>query len=131
MPPDEFHKLVNDSAYTNSVARIALRFAVKAAAIVGPDVSKGRNVAHWADVAEHLFVPFEEDGEAGGWHPEYDGYTKDVTIKQGDGESVRQEARGGGQKEAAGVRVGEWARVQAKEHRKALALIFITRICAW
>jgi hypothetical protein len=90
MPPDEYHKLVNNSAYTNSVAKIALNFAIEVATVLG-HTNTSANVSKWVDVASHLFIPLADlpagMGEGVGapeYHPEYDGYTLGTTIKQGD-----------------------------------------------
>jgi trehalose/maltose hydrolase-like predicted phosphorylase len=75
MPPDEYHADVNDSAYTNTAARIALGIAVRAAHVVGAAVDPA-----WSRVAAALRVPFDPTT---GVHPEFDGY-RGETIKQAD-----------------------------------------------
>ena len=70
-PPDEYHTGVNNSVYTNCVARLSLETAVRAAkAMRRPyDVYE-----HYAD---RVYVPFDGTLQ---YHPEYDGY---VQGKQG------------------------------------------------
>lgn len=72
-PPDEDHENVTDSVYTNVSARDALRFAGRAAALVGaaPD-------PRWEQVAGGLRVPLVD-----GVHPEFAGYNGDQ-VKQAD-----------------------------------------------
>eukprot|EP00048_Salpingoeca_helianthica_P015014 m.224641 g.224641 ORF g.224641 m.224641 type:complete len:696 (-) comp16518_c0_seq1:156-2243(-) len=75
IPPDEYHDHVNDSVYTNVVARIALEAAADAARVLGltPDPI-------WEDVAARIVVLFDEEQN---FHPEYKGYHNE-TIKQAD-----------------------------------------------
>eukprot|EP00756_Hemistasia_phaeocysticola_P051172 Hpha_TRINITY_DN26354_c0_g1::TRINITY_DN26354_c0_g1_i1::g.9347::m.9347 len=80
MGPDEYNWPVNNSAYTNAVARVTLEFATEAAAALGvaPDPL-------WAEVAAGLSIPFSADvpGRSdltGGYHPEYDGFVPKKTI---------------------------------------------------
>ena len=63
MGPDEYAYPVNNSAYTNTVVKIALAFAVEAAAVLGETAPP-----EWAAVAAGLIVPFEP--EAGSRIPE-------------------------------------------------------------
>lgn len=75
IPPDEYVEQVDDSVYTNVAARDALRFATRAAGLVGRPASP-----RWAAVADKLRVLF--DGTLG-IHPEYQGYPGDA-VKQAD-----------------------------------------------
>src|ERR687896_1138440 len=72
-PPDEHHENVTDSVYTNVAARDSLRFATRAAGLLGetPD-------PRWEQVAAGLRVPL-----VNGVHPEFAGYAGD-TVKQAD-----------------------------------------------
>lgn len=45
-PPDESAGVVNDSVYTNAVASASMTFCLRAAQVLGVNVS-----AHWADIA--------------------------------------------------------------------------------
>lgn len=82
IPPDEYADNVNNSAYTNSVAKIALNAAAAAAVILGKPPSVWQP---WLDASAALSVPFNASvpGYPGGVHPEYDGYFN-TTIKQAD-----------------------------------------------
>lgn len=93
MPPDEYYYNVNNSVYTNTVAKfryfesddnipaynehrqcenifffLSLQFAVELASRLQHPAPK-----EWQQVAENLKIPFEEESQ---YHPEYDGYTK-------------------------------------------------------
>jgi hypothetical protein len=85
MPPDEYHQLVNNSAYTNAVAQLSLEFAVSAAAVLaGAGIATNATAAElslWKKVAARLWVPFDEQTQ---WHPEFEGYENGTTIKQAD-----------------------------------------------
>jgi trehalose/maltose hydrolase-like predicted phosphorylase len=65
--PDEYHAGVNNSAFTNAVAKISLQNAAKVANLSGstPDL--------YSYYAEHIYIPYDEELR---FHPEYDGYTK-------------------------------------------------------
>lgn len=98
MPPDEYCHNVNNSVYTNTVAKfrygesatdiythskhwqggksfilksLSLQFAVELASRLQHPVP-----AEWQHFAEHLKIPFDEESQ---YHPEYDGYTKGYT----------------------------------------------------
>jgi trehalose/maltose hydrolase-like predicted phosphorylase len=75
MPPDENHFPVNNSAYTNASAELALRFALQAASLLGKSAP-----ASWSTVADAMYVPFDASQ---GIHPEFDSYSGDA-IKQAD-----------------------------------------------
>ena len=72
MCPDEYHSDVNNSAFTNAVAKRNLEFASK---IVPSAPDK------WSDIAQRLRIPFDD---ALRYHPEYDGYNLSVNVKQAD-----------------------------------------------
>ena len=72
MCPDEYHSNVNNSAFTNAVAKRNLEFASK----VVPSAP-----AKWSDIAQRLRIPYDT---ALRYHPEYDGYNLSVTVKQAD-----------------------------------------------
>ena len=76
MPPDEYHYPVNNSVYTNVVAKMNLLFAKEAAGILGREVPK-----EWVKIAEKLTIPFDSEHN---YHPEYEGYTLDKEVKQAD-----------------------------------------------
>lgn len=72
MCPDEYHSNVNNSAFTNAVAKRNLEFALKV-------VSSAP--ARWKDIAQRLRIPFDTSLR---YHPEYDGYRLNETVKQAD-----------------------------------------------
>ncbi|WAR19510.1 PGGHG-like protein [Mya arenaria] len=77
MPPDEWHYPVNNSVYTNYVAKMALllpHFLCDVIHCLAPP--------EFEQVAGKMYIPFDADKN---YHPEYDGYTKNVSVKQGDG----------------------------------------------
>ncbi|XP_034542522.1 protein-glucosylgalactosylhydroxylysine glucosidase [Notolabrus celidotus] len=76
MPPDEYYYNVNNSVYTNTVAKFSLQFAVELAALLQQPAPK-----EWHEVAENLIIPFDQANQ---YHPEYDGYTKGHPVKQAD-----------------------------------------------
>ena len=85
MGPDEYAFPVNQSAYTNTVASIALAAAAEFAPLVGATVP-----ADWAVKAKALQVATapvpDRAGLSGEYHPEYDGYPrlKGPKVKQAD-----------------------------------------------
>ncbi|XP_068683717.1 protein-glucosylgalactosylhydroxylysine glucosidase-like isoform X1 [Montipora foliosa] len=76
MPPDEYHYPVNNSVYTNVVAKMNLLFAKEAADILGKKVP-----TLWSTIAEKMYIPFDSKLR---YHPEFDGYHPDVKVKQAD-----------------------------------------------
>ncbi|XP_008310392.1 protein-glucosylgalactosylhydroxylysine glucosidase [Cynoglossus semilaevis] len=76
MPPDEYYYNVNDSVYTNIVAKFSLQFAADLADLLQHPAPK-----EWKDVAEHLMIPFDQESQ---YHPEFDGYIKGQPVKQAD-----------------------------------------------
>ncbi|XP_047189446.1 protein-glucosylgalactosylhydroxylysine glucosidase isoform X1 [Scophthalmus maximus] len=76
MPPDEYYYNVNNSVYTNTVAKFSLQFAVELADLLQHPAPK-----EWKEVAEHIKIPFDQESQ---YHPEYDGYIKGHPVKQAD-----------------------------------------------
>ncbi|KAM6073728.1 protein-glucosylgalactosylhydroxylysine glucosidase isoform 2-T3 [Chlamydotis macqueenii] len=76
MPPDEHHCRVNNSAYTNAVARRSLNFAADLARDLSIPVPE-----EWVDCANKVKVPFDAEKQ---YHPEYDGYSPGEPVKQAD-----------------------------------------------
>ncbi|NXQ32374.1 PGGHG glucosidase, partial [Alaudala cheleensis] len=76
MPPDEYHSHVDNSAYTNAVARRSLNFATDMARDLLLPVPE-----EWEDRARKIKVPFDEERK---YHPEYDGYSPGEPVKQAD-----------------------------------------------
>ncbi|KAM4777828.1 protein-glucosylgalactosylhydroxylysine glucosidase isoform 2-T2 [Cyanocitta cristata] len=76
MPPDEYHSQVDNSAFTNAVARRSLNFAADLARDLLLPVPE-----EWEDRARKIKVPFDEERK---YHPEYDGYSPGEPVKQAD-----------------------------------------------
>ncbi|RLV97182.1 hypothetical protein DV515_00011997 [Chloebia gouldiae] len=76
MPPDEYHSQVDNSAYTNAMARRSLNFATDLARDLLLPVPE-----EWEDRARKIKVPFDEERK---YHPEYDGYSPGEPVKQAD-----------------------------------------------
>ena len=66
--PDEYADHVNNSAFTNAVARLSLEYAVEAAKLLGQPQS---TFEQWEKAAPLLNPPFDPTLM---YHPEYDGY---------------------------------------------------------
>ncbi|BFZ07038.1 hypothetical protein BsWGS_10077 [Bradybaena similaris] len=67
MPPDEYNFPVNNSAYTNSIARVTLKFANDLNRIHGlPE-----NVT-WSNISKKLYLPYDKNLD---YHPEFDGFS--------------------------------------------------------
>jgi len=73
--PDEYSNGINDGAFTNAGAAIALRNATRAASILGEQAP-----AQWTTIADHLRMPFDEQNQV---FLQYDGY-QGTQIKQAD-----------------------------------------------
>ncbi|XP_042268918.1 protein-glucosylgalactosylhydroxylysine glucosidase [Thunnus maccoyii] len=76
MPPDEYYRNVNNSVYTNTVAKFSLQFAAELA-----DLLKHPAPQEWKAVAERIKIPFDKESQ---YHPEFDGYIKGNPVKQAD-----------------------------------------------
>mmetsp|Transcript_113316 Transcript_113316/g.225683 ORF Transcript_113316/g.225683 Transcript_113316/m.225683 type:complete len:1175 (-) Transcript_113316:84-3608(-) len=89
MGPDEYHWPVNNSAYSNAIARVALEFAAEAANEVRTTGSKYKDFINQARGLPVLVAP-EVPGRIdlkGGYHPEYEGFPKKgdkAEVKQAD-----------------------------------------------
>ena len=66
MPPDEYHHQVNNSAYTNLVAKISLELPEFVGGLLGQHTKP-----LYKEVARKMNIPFDETQR---YHPEYDGY---------------------------------------------------------
>lgn len=65
MGPDEWHYPVNNSCYTNSIARVCLR-------IPGDVFPKSARLKdEWKYIADNMYIPFDEQMQ---YHPQHDGY---------------------------------------------------------
>ncbi|KAK3093895.1 hypothetical protein FSP39_021562 [Pinctada imbricata] len=76
MPPDEYHEKVNNSAYTNVIAKISLLLPKFAYGLIG----QLSDVRH-EDIGNNMYIPFDSKI---GYHPEFDGYINNITVKQAD-----------------------------------------------
>ncbi|XP_019712709.1 protein-glucosylgalactosylhydroxylysine glucosidase isoform X3 [Hippocampus comes] len=76
MPPDEYYSNVNNSVYTNTVAKLSLQFAVLLA-----DLLKHPAPKEWEDIADNLLINFDQQSR---YHPEFEGYSKGYPVKQAD-----------------------------------------------
>lgn len=69
IPPDEYHDHVNNSVFTNAVARMSLDAAVEAAIALGRPASE---YAVWQSASPRLIMVWNA---ADNYHPEFAGYT--------------------------------------------------------
>ncbi|KAI5100317.1 protein-glucosylgalactosylhydroxylysine glucosidase, partial [Silurus meridionalis] len=76
MPPDEYNKNVDNSVYTNTVAKYSLQFAVDLAQLLQHPAPP-----EWQEIANKLKIPFDPELK---YHPEFDGYKKGSEVKQAD-----------------------------------------------
>lgn len=66
MPPDEYHQRVNNSVYTNTVAKLSLLLPK----YVNPLINR-KVYPQYEYVANMMYIPFNQTHN---WHPEYDNY---------------------------------------------------------
>ena len=79
MPPDEYHYPVNNSVYTNVVAKINLQLGIKFAELLGLSVP-----VDWHTVATNMYIPYDANLK---YHPEFDGFNitdPQSVVKQAD-----------------------------------------------
>lgn len=76
MPPDEWHKKVNNSAFTNAVAKLSLLLPE----FVG-NVMNIKPDPKYKAIADKMYIPYDKQLD---YHPEFDGYTKNEPVKQAD-----------------------------------------------
>lgn len=74
--PDEYHYNVNNSVYTNVIAKINLEFAVYILQHFSTEVP-----STWSKIAMKMYVPYDRTHK---YHPEFDGYELKTTVKQAD-----------------------------------------------
>ena len=67
MPPDEWNYPVNNSAYTNAVAKISLLLPRYAYGLMGQTAPKV-----YEEVAKLMYMPVDREKN---YHPEFDGFT--------------------------------------------------------
>ena len=66
MPPDEWNYPVNNSAYTNTVAKISLSLPKYSYSLIGETAPK-----EYEEIADLMYVPFDSQKQ---FHPEFDGF---------------------------------------------------------
>ena len=74
--PDEYHYDVNNSVYTNVIAKMNLEFATymfQKFTLSPP--------AKWKDISDKMYIPYDKDKN---YHPEFDSYNLNDTVKQAD-----------------------------------------------
>ena len=76
MPPDEYQFPVNNSVYTNVVAKLNIESAIELGRMLGEDIPE-----KWSVIAEKMYIPFDKENK---YHPEFEGYHLNVTVKQAD-----------------------------------------------
>lgn len=67
MPPDEWNYPVNNSIYTNHVAKLSLLMPKYVCQLLNCTPPK-----EYEEIANMIYLPFDEAGQ---YHPEYDGFT--------------------------------------------------------
>ena len=85
MPPDEYAEHVNNSIYTNYVAKINIELADYLACLAGQQSSKVVSEQR-LQVARKLYLVFNESGQ---YHPEYEGYDNIETAWKSEGCNVQ------------------------------------------
>lgn len=68
MPPDEYHHQVNNSVYTNLVAKLSLELPGFVDELLGQPSKQ-----LYKDVANSMNIPFDKGQR---YHPEYEGYVQ-------------------------------------------------------
>lgn len=73
MPPDEYHHQVNNSVYTNLVAKLSLELPGFVDELLGQPSKQ-----LYTDVANSMNIPFDKGQR---YHPEYEGYVQGQACK--------------------------------------------------
>lgn len=79
MPPDEYQYPVNNSFFTNVIAKLNIGLALKFGPLVGQKIPSA-----WKDIEQKLYLPY--DGKLD-YHPEFEGFDvtkKGSVVKQAD-----------------------------------------------
>lgn len=71
MGPDENHERVNNSAYTNAIARFSLEAPERVAKFI--HTSLDALAKDFTKLAEKIYIPLSEQPQ---YHPEFDGYKR-------------------------------------------------------
>lgn len=80
MGPDEDHRNVNNSVFTNVVAGYSLYLAQYVACLC-KSYYMAKDPDHWADIAWSLTLPYDAEFD---YHPQFTDYKRGVEIKQAD-----------------------------------------------
>lgn len=79
MGPDEYHGNINNSVYFNSGALQMINFTIYIAENI---LNKGGLIPnYWNEILASIYVPYDESKL---YHPEFDGYMPNETVKQAD-----------------------------------------------
>ncbi|XP_061174432.1 protein-glucosylgalactosylhydroxylysine glucosidase-like [Saccostrea echinata] len=76
MPPDEWHQQVNNSAFTNAVAKLSLLLPEFVC-----NLTNTKPDPRFKAIADRLYIPYDRKID---YHPEFDGYTTNMQVKQAD-----------------------------------------------
>lgn len=82
--PDEFHEHVNNNAYTNSLAKWNIQYAIECAEALG--ISDGETES-WKEIAEKVYIPKSENGRI---LEQFEGYfgLQDILIEEFDSNNM-------------------------------------------
>ena len=72
MPPDEFARCVDNSAYTNAIAALSLR-----GAYVASKMSADPRASIYEEAAAQMYIPYDPKYD---YHPEFDGFEMGKTF---------------------------------------------------
>lgn len=81
VPPDEYAGVVDNSVYTNQIAREALHLAAMASRVLERFTDE---VGEWETMARHILLPYSPQT---GYHPEFAGQSRvyiGSKVKQAD-----------------------------------------------
>ncbi|XP_048752483.2 protein-glucosylgalactosylhydroxylysine glucosidase-like isoform X2 [Ostrea edulis] len=76
MPPDEWNKLVNNSAFTNAVAKWSLLLPEFVGKLTNTDPDP-----RYKEIADRMYIPYDKQVD---YHPEFDDYAINTSVKQAD-----------------------------------------------
>ena len=79
MPPDEYQYPVNNSYYTNVLARLNLQLAIRYGELLQINIPE-----LWKTISENMFIPYDKTLD---YHPEFEGFKikkSGTVVKQAD-----------------------------------------------
>ena len=79
MPPDEYQYPVNNSVYTNVIAKLSLEFAIYCGKVLDVFVPES-----WSEIARNMYIPFDNKLQ---YHPEFERFNitnSSSFVKQAD-----------------------------------------------